>query len=123
MHARAGKRERYAPVRSVAGEPIEPGDTLALAGAYLDRLNLTELYAADLDAILGRGSQDATVARLAALDAPLWLDTGVSSPDRAHHALALGAARVVVGLETLPSFDVLRAVCDAVGSDRIAFKS
>jgi len=32
--------------------PSEPGDGLALAGAYVDRLGIAELYAADLDAIL-----------------------------------------------------------------------
>ena len=54
VHARAGRREDYRPVRAVAGSVIEPGDALALARVYIDRLGLTELYAADLDAILGR---------------------------------------------------------------------
>ena len=121
VHARAGRREHYEPVREVAGMPIEPGDALALARAYLDHLNITELYAADLDAILGRASQDALIVRMAALGAPLWLDAGVSSAHQALHALGLGVARNVVGLETLPSFDVLRNICSEAGSDRIAF--
>jgi uncharacterized protein related to proFAR isomerase len=53
VHARAGRRTRYAPVQAVAGSSIEAGDALALARAYMERLGLTELYAADLDAILG----------------------------------------------------------------------
>ena len=121
VHAVAGQREGYTPVQAIAGEPIEPGDTLTLARAYLDRFGLTELYAADLDAILGRRSQDALIARLTMLGAPLWLDSAVSSGQRARHALNLGAARVVVGLETLPSYDVLRDICDEVGGDRVAF--
>ena len=127
VHARAGLRELYAPVRTVAGEPIEPGDALALARAYVDRLGLTELYAADLDAINaidvthGGTSQDTLVAAVAALGAPLWLDAGVSSADRARRALGLGAARVVVGLETLPSYDALDTICASVGGDRVAF--
>jgi len=40
VHARAGRRESYEPVRTVAGAPIEPGDGLALAGAYVDRLGI-----------------------------------------------------------------------------------
>jgi phosphoribosylformimino-5-aminoimidazole carboxamide ribotide isomerase len=121
VHAQAGHRDRYAPVRALGGEPTEPGNTMALARGYLDRLKLTELYAADLDAILGRGSQDALATQLAALGVRLWLDAGVRSPAAAHHALALGAARVVVGLETLSSFEVLREICEEVGSTRIAF--
>ena len=121
VHARAGQRERYRPVRAVAGEPIGDGDPLALARAYIDRLGVSELYAADLDAILGRTPQDALVARLAATGAPLWLDAGVSSGRRARQVLAVGATRVVVGLETLPSWDALRAVSDEAGGDRVAF--
>ena len=120
VHAVAGNRERYRPVESVAGSRIAPGDAVALARAYLT-IGVTELYAADLDAILGSRSQDALVARLAALGAPLWLDAGVSSADRARHVIGLGATRVIVGLETLPSFDALEAICTAVGGDRVAF--
>jgi len=111
---------------TIAGSRIEPGDALAVARAYMDRLGLTELYAADLDAILGldeagRTSQSTVVAAVAALGAPLWLDAGVSSADQARHVLGLGAARVVVGLETLPSYDALGEICAAVGGDRVAF--
>ncbi len=147
VHARAGQRDRYAPVQAVAGLTIETGDALALARAYVDRLGLTELYVADLDAILGRlrvqsdaaashaedpGSdrtgakagrapQDTLVAAIAALGAPLWLDAGASTIVRARHALDLGAARVVVGLETLLSYDALDGICASVGGDTVAF--
>ncbi len=121
VHARGGLRDRYAPVLAVAGSPIEPGGALALARVYVDRLGVTELYVADLDAIQGGRSHDILVADVAALGAPLWLDGGVSSADRAHHALSLGAARVIVGLETLSSFGALKTICEAVGGDRVAF--
>src|SRR5262249_54693866 len=120
VHARAGDRRRYAPVQSVAGEAIEPGDALALARTYRDRFDLRELYAADLDAIEGRAPQDRLVSSLAAVG-PLWLDAGVSSTDHARHALTLGAAHVIVGLETLRSWDALDEICRSLGSGRIAF--
>ena len=41
--------------------------------------------------------------------------------DSVRRGIDLGAASVVVGLETLPSFDALRNICDAVGGERIAF--
>lgn len=121
VHARAGRRELYAPVETVAGTPIEPGNALALARAYLDRLELTELYVADLDAILGGSPQDATVGPLADLGLPLWLDAGASSVDSVQRGIDLGATSVVVGLETLPSFGALHNICDTIGGERIAF--
>ena len=121
VHARGGSRERYEPVRSVAGLAIEPGDALAVARAYGD-LGVAELYAADLDAIGGGGpGQNGLVTSIAALRVPLWLDAGVTTPDRAEHALELGAALVIVGLETLASYDALRAICRRVDPARVAF--
>ena len=120
MHACAGERERYAPVQAVAGEAIEPGDAPALASIYRDRFGLSELYAADLDAIEGQAPQDRLVSSLATIGA-LWLDAGVSSANRARHALAVGAAHVIVGLETLPSWDVLAEICAVLGGGRTAF--
>ena len=121
VHARAGKRESYAPVQTVARSILDTGDALAVARAYLDQLGITELYVADLDAIMGRAPQDTIVTSLAALGAPLWLDAGVSSADRARHAIDLGASHVVVGLETLTSYDALREICEAAGGECVAF--
>ena len=143
VHAVAGRREHYRPVEAIAGSPIGPGDALALARAYMD-LGIAELYVADLDAILagvhhdasagldapsddrrnakaGRRSHDTLVAGMAALGSGLWLDAGISTVDDARRAIHLGATRVVVGLETLPSYDALREICGAVGGDRVAF--
>jgi phosphoribosylformimino-5-aminoimidazole carboxamide ribotide isomerase len=121
VHARGGRREQYERVRMVAGSAIDPGDAPAVARAYTSRLGLTDVYVADLDAIRGGAPQDGIVAGLAALSPSLWLDAGASSVDGARRALDLGAARVVVGLETLSSFDDLASICASVGGDRVAF--
>jgi phosphoribosylformimino-5-aminoimidazole carboxamide ribotide isomerase len=111
VRARAGQRDRYQLI----------GDAVDLARLYVDRHELKELYVAELDAIeRGRPAVN-TLRQIADLGVPLWLDTGVSSLDHARHALDLGAAHVVVGLETLPSFDVLQAICDGIGGERVAF--
>jgi phosphoribosylformimino-5-aminoimidazole carboxamide ribotide isomerase len=121
VHARAGARARYAPVQRAAGWPIDAGHARTLAEVYIDVLGIAEIYAADLDAILHQQPQDEPTMTLAALRAPLWLDAGVRSVDDARRAIELGASRVIVGLETLPSFDVLSSICAAIGSDRVAF--
>ena len=121
VHARGGLRERYAPVDRFGGIPIEAGDALALARAYLERSGVRELYAADLDAIMRGSPQDALVSGLTRLGVSLWLDAGVTSARAAARAISLGVAVVVVGLETLPSFEVLGEICDTIGGERVAF--
>ena len=120
VHARGGRRESYEPVRTVAGVAID-GDAVELARTYLRHLGLTEFYAADLDAIANRPPQGTLVASIAALGAPLWLDAGIASVAAARHALELAAAVVVVGLETMPSYDALAEICASAGGDRVAF--
>jgi phosphoribosylformimino-5-aminoimidazole carboxamide ribotide isomerase len=119
VHARGGQRHLYAPVDSVAGTTVA-GDAVALAREYL-ALGAGELYVADLDAIGGAARQDPLVARLAALGVPLWLDAGASTIEDARQCVALGAARVIVGLETLSSWDALQEICSGVSAERIAF--
>ena len=114
VHARTGDRQRYAPVASVAG------DAAALARFYVTA-GVTDLYVADLNAILSRPRQDALIRSIADVGAPLWLDAGTSSVQAAQECLALGASRVIVGLETLTTFDELRAICEGVGGNRVAF--
>ena len=43
------------------------------------------------------------------------------SVEQARRLIDLGAAQVIVGLETLPSFGALAAICAAVGGRRVAF--
>ena len=123
VHARGGwRREAYAPVRTVAGVAVN-GDAIVLAREYINALGVRELYVADLDAI-ERGVDDmqrGVIGGLATLGVPLWVDAGTSTPTAAAKARELGATTVVVGLETLPTFDALSAVCEAVGGSRVAF--
>jgi phosphoribosylformimino-5-aminoimidazole carboxamide ribotide isomerase len=104
VHARGGHRASYAPLSSqlAAGAP---GDALAIARAFRDRLGFRELYLADLDAITGRAAQRELRGAIAAdrPDVAVWMDGGVSGTDQARELLADGAARVIVGLETLPA--------------------
>lgn len=120
VHAVGGRRSGYQPVRSAAGRPTD-GDPLALARAYVEALDLRELYMADLDAIAGASPQTEVVSQLAAAGISLWVDAAVAGPDRALRLLSNGAAAVVVGLETLPSFDALEAISRAVAPSRLLF--
>ena len=119
--ARGGRREAYAPVQSVLVAGQGGGDPLALARAFRDVLGCDECYVADLDAITGGVVQHALLGQLAALGCRLLVDAGVADPRGARALAAAGAARVVVGLETLPSFAALEAVVRALGAERVVF--
>ena len=122
VHARGGRRDAYAPVP--AGALLEQaGDAVGLAHGYLaERVGVRELYVADLDAIGGAPPQWELIAELAALGAPLWVDAGARSADRARELVRLGASRVVVGLETLGAMRELEAIAGAAGGPgRVAF--
>lgn len=119
VHARGGDRTRYAPV-TVPGTGT-PGDAPELARWYAGPLGLGELYAADLDALAGGAPQRDLVRRLAAIGVPLLVDAAVGSPADAERALGDGAARVIVALESLPSFGALGSIVRAVGAGRACF--
>jgi phosphoribosylformimino-5-aminoimidazole carboxamide ribotide isomerase len=97
VHAVRGERERYRPLRSriVAGS-----DPVRVARAFREALGLDELYVADLDAIAGGPPHREIVAALAR-EARVMVDAGASEVAAVRQLLELGAARVVIGTETL----------------------
>ena len=119
VSGRSGRRETYVPVRSRLVSTV--GDARALAGAYRDVLGCDEWYVADLDALAGGPVQSEVLRDLATLGGRLLVDAGVTTPARARDLLADGVQRLVVGLETLPSFEALAAVTAAVGPATVIF--
>jgi phosphoribosylformimino-5-aminoimidazole carboxamide ribotide isomerase len=120
VHARAGERARYQPVRSVLA-PRSLGDSRTVLRGYRDRLGIRECYVADLDAIQGDAPQLGLIEELAALGGALLVDGGVTTADTARTLLRHGAGRVVVGLETLRGVGDLASIVTAVGGGRVVF--
>lgn len=119
VHAVKGERSNYQPVKSVLCQSPDP---IAVARAFRYQLGLTDLYVADLDAIQNRGDHRHIVTRLANQEnMTLYLDAGISQPQAALAALENGARKVIIGAETLPSWQALRAVSKAVPVDRLIF--
>jgi phosphoribosylformimino-5-aminoimidazole carboxamide ribotide isomerase len=110
VHARRGRRDTYAAVQQSAGAPID-GLPLTLARHYVERLGLTDVYVADLNAIASRAPQTETIHSLAVVGATLLVDAGIADRDSARRIADAGADTLVVGLETLPSFDALADIC------------
>lgn len=97
VHARRGQRAEYAPLRSPVVDGCEP---VAVARALCELCATRTVYVADLDAIGGAPADVATLAALAAVAEP-WVDAGAVSCDGAAALARAGAARNVVGTESL----------------------
>jgi phosphoribosylformimino-5-aminoimidazole carboxamide ribotide isomerase len=124
VHAQAGDRLRYAPLKSGL-VPDREGDALALLRAFHADLGVHECYVADLDAIQGGALQRTLIRQLAdfhtGFAGALLVDAGINLPDSALELLSCGASEVVVGLETLRGFTDLASIVSLVGPSRVVF--
>jgi phosphoribosylformimino-5-aminoimidazole carboxamide ribotide isomerase len=104
----------------VGAATIAAGDAARLADEYVEQFGLSELYVADLDAILGGATQDVLIRTLTQR-LPALVDAAVTTADQANRVRALGADAIVVGLETLATFDALNDIVHEVGGKRVVF--
>jgi phosphoribosylformimino-5-aminoimidazole carboxamide ribotide isomerase len=116
VHAIKGQRKEYRPLQSTLVSSVEP---LEVARAFKN-LGFTELYVADLDAIIDC-SANFQILKLMADETGLKLmvDAGVTSLERARKLLDSGVSQLIIGTETLEN---KRFVADAIsqfGSDRV----
>ena len=118
VHAVAGRREKYQPIRSVLVDSAVP---LEVAAAFRHVLGLQELYVADLDAIGGSEPACGTLEALVNLGCQLMVDAGVQDQERAERLVESGVSRVVLALESLPDPAVLDRLLCAIGQDRLVF--
>ena len=112
VHAVKGDREQYRPVTSVLADTAEP---LEVARAFREKLGLSELYIADLNAIQGRGHHRALISRLAQQSGMrLIVDAGAANVASALQVLEAGASQVIIGAETLTTWDMALAIGTAI---------
>jgi phosphoribosylformimino-5-aminoimidazole carboxamide ribotide isomerase len=121
VHAIRGDRARYQPVKSVLCATSDPLD---LGRAFRDRLGLRTLYVADLNAIQNAGATDhrdviASLARREGLD--ILLDAGISDVEGAQRWLDRGIRKVVIGSETLPTWNALQDIALRIGQENLIF--
>jgi HisA/HisF family protein len=97
VHARRGQRAGYAPLHSPLVEGCEP---VEVARALCAACRTGTVYVADLDALAGAPVAEAMLAGLAQV-AEAWVDAGATTPARAAALARAGAARNVLGTESL----------------------
>ncbi len=113
-----GRRELYRPNVSCLTPGADPVETCqAIRKAFQPQW----FYVADLDAIQTGAPPSLLVSALAECGTSLAVDAGVSTVAEAEAVLALGATRVIIGLESLTDLKMLEPLVDAIGTDRLIF--
>ncbi|MCC9631185.1 hypothetical protein LOC68_22565 [Blastopirellula sp. JC732] len=111
-----GVRHSYRPIESRLCGCADPGE---VAAALVSHFSFTDVYVADLDAIVERSPQVDCWRRIAASGMRLHLDAGLATLAACREAIAaLGAenlASLIVGLETLERWSDLREVASELG--------
>ena len=116
VHGVRGERERYQPLKSILCKSADPLD-IALTFASL---GFTDLYLADLDAILGKSANFNVYKQIMTeTSLNLMVDAGISDVGRAEEVLNTKVSKIVVGSETLEGLDFLDKAIKSFGEDRI----
>ncbi|HET6327423.1 MAG TPA: HisA/HisF-related TIM barrel protein [Planctomycetaceae bacterium] len=114
----AGRRDEYRPVQS---RLAEGSDALLVARAIRTRFGLSQLYVADLDAILHQRPNRSILHALCADTFSLLVDAGLRRCEEAGPIFDTGVDQVVAGLETLESPKELAGLISRYGTSRIVF--
>jgi phosphoribosylformimino-5-aminoimidazole carboxamide ribotide isomerase len=99
VRAKAGERASYAPIVTPLSATADPVD---VAQGLLAAVPAKRLYVADLDGIEGRGSDRASLERLAAAypGVELWVDSGFAAEAELSAFLDSGLGKPVLGSES-----------------------
>ncbi|MEO8716371.1 MAG: HisA/HisF-related TIM barrel protein [Acetobacteraceae bacterium] len=111
VRARQGQRETYRPIRTPLSATSRPTD---VAAGLLRLFPFRCLYAADIDAIERRATNETGIAALtaAAPGIDLWVDNGIADIEGARAFLAPGDRSLVIGSESQTGTHVLQALRD-----------
>jgi phosphoribosylformimino-5-aminoimidazole carboxamide ribotide isomerase len=116
VHAVRGKRKEYHPLQSILTKSTTPEE---VAKAFKD-LGFTELYVADLDAIIDCSISFQPIGNIAEKTGiKLMVDAGITNIERAQKLLNNGVSKLIIGTETLQSKKFVEQAVDIFGTDRI----
>jgi phosphoribosylformimino-5-aminoimidazole carboxamide ribotide isomerase len=111
VHAQGGRRDSYRPIQT----PLSPTSAPADVAAGLLRLApFRQLYIADLDAIEGRGANDAAIEAIARAvpGVELWIDNGIAEAEAARAWLGGCAHCLVIGSESQHGIETIQSLRD-----------
>ncbi len=117
VHAVRGQRSHYKPLESNLMSSIDPQEV----AVSLQKLGFSDVYIADLDAIIDCKMIFPSLQKIAAQTGlRLMVDAGVTGIDRAQALLESGGVyKLIVGTETLQKIQFIREVVEFFGSERV----
>jgi phosphoribosylformimino-5-aminoimidazole carboxamide ribotide isomerase len=109
VHAQGGRRDLYRPIGTPLSATAAPAD---VAAGLLRLAPFRQLYIADLDAIEGRGANDAAVDTIAQAvpGVELWIDNGIRDAEAARAWLAGCPHGLVIGSESQRGTEAVQAL-------------
>lgn len=117
VHAIAGDRSNYRPLRSSIVSGVEPARILLQLAEQLP--SLKTCYVADLDAIEGRDVNRCVMAEMVRVGVSLLVDAGSDAPDHVESLLDLGVETVVISSESCSDLEHLALLVRQFGSSQI----
>jgi phosphoribosylformimino-5-aminoimidazole carboxamide ribotide isomerase len=116
VHAVRGEREKYSPLKSFLCKSSDPVD---VAKAFKN-MGFTELYVADLDAILGKQFTPKVLKRIKdETDLSIMVDAGIDTIKKARILLDAGASSIVIGTETLRNLHFIEEALKSFGAEKV----
>lgn len=117
VHAKGGHRDHYQPIRSHLCKTSNPVD---LVLAFKSEFGFKEVYIADLDSIMGIGSNIDLLRRInESSNTKIIVDSGVSDVKKARELLQAGVEKIIVGTETLTSYASLKSILKFVNYEQV----
>jgi phosphoribosylformimino-5-aminoimidazole carboxamide ribotide isomerase len=114
VHAVRGARSEYKPLKSALCTSAEPLDVALTFKA----LGFSELYVADLDAIMGKRPDFSILKQIAdTTGLRLMVDAGTADVERAEKLLRSHVSHVIIGTETLPSIGFVGKAIEVFGRE------
>jgi phosphoribosylformimino-5-aminoimidazole carboxamide ribotide isomerase len=118
VHAVRGEREKYRPVKSILTPGSNPTD---IARALMSETGCMDIYIADLDAILKKGSNSKVFPSLKELGASLIVDAAANNVASVNAVKMACADKVIIGSETLFDINQLTEIIDKINGDSLIF--
>jgi phosphoribosylformimino-5-aminoimidazole carboxamide ribotide isomerase len=115
VHAVRGNRSEYQPLQSVLSSSVDAVEIAAVFKAQ----GFSELYLADLDAILGKKPNFDLYGQLAQMGFNLMVDAGVTNTQTVTKIQNYGVSKIIVGTETLQNKALIQEVVQQVGAGQI----
>jgi phosphoribosylformimino-5-aminoimidazole carboxamide ribotide isomerase len=113
-----GQRDQYRPIES---QLTAKSDVISVAHAFREHFGFSELYVADLDAILHESPHFEIYRDLKNEGFRILVDAGLRDVAMAREAFAAGSTAVIAGLETSNGPSQIAQLCSEFGPERVLF--